>query len=53
SAVVKFIAPGDQSGAGGTLPERIRAVHSWRGGPPRSDCVFVGGNPDLPGFRGL
>ncbi|KAJ6619563.1 hypothetical protein B0H10DRAFT_1793436 [Mycena sp. CBHHK59/15] len=35
------------------LHERIRAVHSWRGGPARYDCMFVEGDPDLPGFRGL
>ncbi|KAK6988395.1 hypothetical protein R3P38DRAFT_3332062 [Favolaschia claudopus] len=53
SAVAKFFAPSDQSGIGGMLRERIRAVRSWRGGPPRYDCVFVEGNADLPGFRGL
>ncbi|KAK6981199.1 hypothetical protein R3P38DRAFT_3333863 [Favolaschia claudopus] len=52
-AVAKFFAPSDQSGIGGMLRERIRAVRSWRGGPPRYDCVFVEGNADLPGFRGL
>ncbi|KAF7341721.1 hypothetical protein MSAN_02070600 [Mycena sanguinolenta] len=53
SAVAKFYAPSDQSGMRGMLHERIRAVRSWRGGPARYDCVFVEGNPDLPGFRGL
>ncbi|KAF8135913.1 hypothetical protein K438DRAFT_1433878, partial [Mycena galopus ATCC 62051] len=53
SAVAKFYAPSDHSGLHGMLHERIRAVRSWRGGPARHDCVFVEGNPDLPGFRGL
>ncbi|KIM36915.1 hypothetical protein M413DRAFT_77676 [Hebeloma cylindrosporum] len=33
--------------------ERIRAVSSWRRGPPRYDCVFVERDPDQPGFQGL
>ena len=33
--------------------ERIRAVDSWRRGPPRHDCVFVQHDPNEPGFRGL
>ncbi|KAJ7511317.1 hypothetical protein B0H11DRAFT_2387035 [Mycena galericulata] len=53
SAIAKFYAPSDQSGIRGMLRERIRAVRSWRGGAPRYDCVFVEGDPDLPGFRGL
>ncbi|KAJ7761559.1 hypothetical protein DFH07DRAFT_867708 [Mycena maculata] len=53
SAVAKFYAPSDQSGMRGMLRERIRAVRAWRGGAPRYDCVFVEGDPDLPGFRGL
>ncbi|KAJ6631376.1 hypothetical protein B0H10DRAFT_2159741 [Mycena sp. CBHHK59/15] len=53
SAIAKFYAPSDQSGIGGMLRERIRAVCSWCGGAPRHDCVFVEGDPDLPGFRGL
>ncbi|KAF7349140.1 hypothetical protein MVEN_01436200 [Mycena venus] len=53
SAIAKFYAPSDQSGIAGMLCERIRAVRSWRGGPARHDCVFVEGDPDLPGFRGL
>ncbi|KAJ6632009.1 hypothetical protein B0H10DRAFT_2159558 [Mycena sp. CBHHK59/15] len=40
SAVAKFFAPSDQSGIGGMLHERIRAVRSWRGGAPRYDCIF-------------
>ncbi|KAF7348718.1 hypothetical protein MVEN_01390700 [Mycena venus] len=53
SAVAKFFAPSDQSGISGMLRERIRAVRSWRGGAPRYDCVFVEGDPELAGFRGL
>ncbi|KAJ6531551.1 hypothetical protein B0H10DRAFT_2171470 [Mycena sp. CBHHK59/15] len=53
SAIAKFYAPSDQSGIHVMLHERIRAVRSWRGGPARYDCVFVEGDPDLPGFRGL
>ncbi|KAJ7469493.1 hypothetical protein FB451DRAFT_1368533 [Mycena latifolia] len=53
SAIAKFYAPSDQSGIRGMLRERIRAVRSWRSGPPRYDCVFVEGDPELPGFRGL
>ncbi|KAJ6608151.1 hypothetical protein B0H10DRAFT_1955616 [Mycena sp. CBHHK59/15] len=53
SAVAKFYAPSDQSGIAGMLREHIRAVHSWHGGPPRYDCVFVEGDPELPGCRGL
>ncbi|KIP05619.1 hypothetical protein PHLGIDRAFT_57723, partial [Phlebiopsis gigantea 11061_1 CR5-6] len=26
---------------------------SWRRGPARRDCVFVNGDPTLPGFHGL
>ncbi|KAF7350001.1 hypothetical protein MVEN_01301600 [Mycena venus] len=53
SAIAKFYAPSDQCGIRGMLHERIRAVRSWRGGAARQDCVFVEGDPDLPGFRGL
>ncbi|KAJ7928693.1 hypothetical protein B0H13DRAFT_2228890 [Mycena leptocephala] len=53
SAIAKFYAPSDQSGIHGMLHERIRAVRTWRGGAARYDCVFVEGDPDLPGFRGL
>ncbi|KAF7334397.1 hypothetical protein MVEN_02268800 [Mycena venus] len=53
SATATFYAPSDQSGLGGQLRERIRAVHKWRGGAARYDCVFVEENTDLPGFRGL
>ncbi|KAJ7697723.1 hypothetical protein B0H17DRAFT_1197375 [Mycena rosella] len=53
SAVATFYAPSDQSGLGGLLRERIRAVRSWRGGAPRFDCVFVEHDTTKPGFRGL
>ncbi|KAJ6610288.1 hypothetical protein B0H10DRAFT_1811856, partial [Mycena sp. CBHHK59/15] len=53
SAVATFYAPSDQSGIGGMLRERIRAVRSWRGGAPRHDCVFVEHDPEQLGFRGL
>ncbi|KAF7368420.1 hypothetical protein MVEN_00164700 [Mycena venus] len=53
SATATFYAPSDQSGLGGQLHERIRAVHKWRGGATQYDCVFVEENTDLPGFCGL
>ncbi|KAJ7167107.1 hypothetical protein C8R46DRAFT_1272411 [Mycena filopes] len=53
SAVATFYVPSDQSGIGGMYRERIRAVRSWRGGPPHRDCVFVEHDLDQPGFRGL
>ncbi|KAJ6541300.1 hypothetical protein B0H10DRAFT_2181502 [Mycena sp. CBHHK59/15] len=53
SAIAKFYAPSDQSGIRRMLHERIRAVRSWRGSPARYDCMFVEGDPDLPGFCGL
>ncbi|KAJ7255147.1 hypothetical protein C8J57DRAFT_1437087 [Mycena rebaudengoi] len=53
SAVAKFYVPSDQSGVHGMLRECIRAVRSWHGGAPWYDCVFVEGDPDLPGFQGL
>ncbi|KAJ6626485.1 hypothetical protein B0H10DRAFT_2302293 [Mycena sp. CBHHK59/15] len=53
SAAATFYAPSDQSGIGGLLRERIRAVRSWRGGPPRYDCVYVEQDTEQPGFRGL
>lgn len=53
SAVATFFAPSDHSGMKGMKRERIRSVSSWRGGPPRRDCVFVSGDEELAGFRGL
>ncbi|KAJ6558960.1 hypothetical protein B0H10DRAFT_2240667 [Mycena sp. CBHHK59/15] len=53
TALILQAVSSDQSGIGGMLREHIRAVRSWRGGAPRYDCVFVEGDPDPPGFRGL
>lgn len=54
SARAVYYAPSDLSGIGGMHQERIRAMRSWYGGPPRYDCVFVGNaDSDEPGFRGL
>lgn len=53
SALATFYTPSDISGVGGMRRERIRAVNSWRKGPPRHDCVFVSTNPDEEGMRGL
>ncbi|KAL0060247.1 hypothetical protein AAF712_012957 [Marasmius tenuissimus] len=53
SASATFSAPSDLCGFGGLKRERIRSVSSWKGGPPRRDCVFVNQDPDAPGFRGL
>ena len=36
-----FTLTSDLSGIGGMRHERIRAVQSWRKGPPWYDCVFV------------
>jgi hypothetical protein len=33
--------------------EHLRAVPSWRKGPPRYDCALVNSNPDLEGMQGL
>jgi hypothetical protein len=52
SATSTYYAPSDISGTGGMHRERIRAVPSWKGGPPRYDCVYVENNAD-PGFLGL
>uniref|UniRef100_A0A0W0FJG6 Uncharacterized protein n=1 Tax=Moniliophthora roreri TaxID=221103 RepID=A0A0W0FJG6_MONRR len=35
------------------MQERIRAVDSWKNGPPRRDCVFVVEDQNESGFRGL
>ncbi|KAJ6561586.1 hypothetical protein B0H10DRAFT_2169275 [Mycena sp. CBHHK59/15] len=50
SAITKFYVPSDQSGICRMLHECIRAVHSWRGGAARHDCVFVEGNPSFQGL---
>lgn len=48
SALATFYAPSDISGVGGMRREHIRAVTSWRKGPPRHST-----NPDEEGMRGL
>ncbi|KAI5993868.1 hypothetical protein EDD15DRAFT_2387937 [Pisolithus albus] len=53
SAIATFHAPSDLSGIGGMQSQRIHATPSWRGGPPRYDCVFIEKDPSLPGFQGL
>lgn len=53
SVRVHFYAPNEQSGTSGMRRERIRAVTSWRKGPPRYDCAFVAKNGDVAGFQGL
>ena len=39
STVATYHTPSDNSGLGGLFHECIQAVHSWRGGPARHDCV--------------
>lgn len=53
SASATFYAPSDLSGIGGMRHERIRAVQSWRKGPPRYDCVFVVTDDMAEGMRSL
>jgi hypothetical protein len=53
SAVATFHAPSDPSGAGGMRRERIRAIPSWRKGPPRYDCAFLSVDPDVRGMLGM
>jgi hypothetical protein len=53
SASATFYAPSDLSGIGGMRRERIRAVQSWRKGPPRYDCVFVVTDETAEGMRSL
>ncbi len=53
SAIATFYAPSDPSGIRGMHREYIRATPSWRKGSPRYDCVFVGKDASLDGFRGL
>ena len=53
SALATFYSPSDISGVGGMHSERIRAMKSWRKGPPRYDCIFVETNADAPGMAGL
>ncbi|OCH87368.1 hypothetical protein OBBRIDRAFT_850015 [Obba rivulosa] len=53
SAVATFYAPSDLSGVGGMHRERIRAVRSWKRGPPHHDCAFTVADPGHEGFQGL
>jgi len=53
SAIAKFYAPSDLSGVGGMRSERIRAVESWKNGPPRYDCIFSNTKSAAEGMRGL
>ncbi|KAI0669674.1 hypothetical protein C8Q78DRAFT_1070741 [Trametes maxima] len=53
SAVAVFYAPSDPSGSGGMHREHIRVTPSWRKGPARYDCVFLGNDPSAPGLRSL
>ncbi|KAI0640437.1 hypothetical protein C8Q79DRAFT_452272 [Trametes meyenii] len=53
SAVAVFYAPSDPSGIGGMHREHIRVTPSWRKGPARYDCVFLGNDPSAPGLRSL
>lgn len=53
SAVATFYAAADPSGIGGMRREFIRAMPSWRKGPPRYDTVFLDRNRNLPGMRGI
>jgi hypothetical protein len=53
SASAVYYAPSDLSGIGGMHREIIRAVPSWRNGPPRKDCVFIQRDDTIQGFQGL
>jgi hypothetical protein len=53
SAVVTFHTPSDPSSTGGIHLEHIRAIPSWRKGPPRYDCAFLSINPDIWGMLGM
>ena len=53
SAVARFYAPSDLSGAGGMYRERIYSTPIWRGAAPRYDTVFIDTDPELPGMRGM
>ncbi|KAK7461730.1 hypothetical protein VKT23_008159 [Stygiomarasmius scandens] len=53
SARAKFFAPSDLSGLGGMRQEVIHSTPSWYNGPPRYDCVFMEGDTNEAGFRGL
>ena len=53
SASAMFYAPSDLSGVGGMRREHIRAVPSWRKGPPRHDCIFVCTDEAAEGMQAL
>ncbi|KAG2135989.1 hypothetical protein DEU56DRAFT_871547 [Suillus clintonianus] len=53
SAVATYFAPSDPSGVGGMHREHIRSTPSWRGGPPRYDCVFVSMDNTTDGINGM
>ncbi|KAI0644829.1 hypothetical protein C8Q79DRAFT_911798 [Trametes meyenii] len=53
SAAATYYAPSDTSGVAGMSREHIRATPSWRGGPPRYDCVFVNKKQQALGLLGM
>jgi hypothetical protein len=54
SATATYYAPSDICGVQGMLRERIySSCRTWRGGPPRHDCIVAERDPDQPGMRGL
>ena len=53
SAMARYYAPSDMSGAGGMHQQLICSMPSWRHAAPRHDCVFVETDAMLPGMRGL
>ena len=53
SAISMYYAPSNKSGIWGMFREHICAVDSWCNGPGRHDTVFLSGDPDEEGFRGL
>ena len=53
SATATFYSPSDLSGIGGMRRECIRAVQSWRRGPPRYDCIFAVTDDTAKGMRSL
>jgi hypothetical protein len=53
SAVARFFAPSDLSGAGGMYQERIRANPNWRDECARYDTVFVQTGSDVGRMKGM
>ncbi|KAG6824535.1 hypothetical protein H0H92_006573 [Tricholoma furcatifolium] len=53
SAIAEFYAPSDHSGEHGRIRERVRSTPSWKGGPPRRDCILVSQDPDAKGMAGM